>query len=397
MSFLLSSQNVSAYLTDKNLCVEDDIDPTKIELKPAKNFNLLLTLKSDRKLLVKQERHSKDGKTVGEFLNEWRIQEFLNQSPELAKSRHLFPEVLHFDAEHSIIVFDYLDDYLDLAEFYAKEKVFSAKIATEIGIGLATFHSSTFNHPDCRNFLSSSLQTPSESQPQQTPTSLHGVGRISPEVYGIFPADGLKFFALYQRYDSLGQAIAAFTATYHPCCLTHNDLKLNNLLLHNDWAQQISESRPAGMLRFIDWERSSWGDPAFDLGSIVASYLSLWLGSLVISKDIALEDSLRMAVTPLELLQPSLGALMSTYLAKFPEILEQQPALISRVVQFAGLALIQQIQAMLQYQKVFNNIGICMLQVAKSFLCRPQQSIPTIFGMSEAELIHSSQPQTVVT
>jgi hypothetical protein len=49
-------------------------------------------------------------------------------------------------------------------------------------------------------------------------------------------------------------------------------------------------------------------------------------------------------------------------------------------VQFAGLALIQQIQAILQYQKVFNNTGICMLQVAKSFLCRPQASIPTVFG-----------------
>jgi hypothetical protein len=31
--------------------------------------------KEDRKLLVKQERHDQKGKTAGEFLNEWRIQE----------------------------------------------------------------------------------------------------------------------------------------------------------------------------------------------------------------------------------------------------------------------------------------------------------------------------------
>jgi len=29
---------------------------------------------------VKQERYDYDGKTAGEFLNEWRIQEFLQQS-----------------------------------------------------------------------------------------------------------------------------------------------------------------------------------------------------------------------------------------------------------------------------------------------------------------------------
>ena len=68
------------------------------------------------------------------------------------------------------------------------------------------------------------------------------------------------------------------------------------------------------------------------------------------------------------------------YLEKFPEILEYRPDFEQRVVQFAGLALIQQIQAMIQYQKSFDNAGICMLQVAKSLLCRPDQSIPTIFG-----------------
>jgi hypothetical protein len=76
--------------------------------------------------------------------------------------------------------------------------------------------------------------------------------------------------------------------------------------------------------------------------------------------------------------------------------LQQQPTFLQRVVQFAGFALIQQIQAMLQYQKVFNNTGICMLQVAKSFLCRPQASIPTIFGQSEAQLINSSEPEPIL-
>jgi hypothetical protein len=394
MSFLLSSQNVHTYLSEKEICNKGDFDLTKIELKPAKNFNLLLTLKDEQKLLVKQERHFKDGKTASEFLNEWRVQELISHFSELTSIRYLFPEILHFDAEHSIIAFNYLEDYRDLDELYSKEQIFPVAIATEIGSAIAAVHSLTLENDSYQAFLTSSKKMQGGSE-KEIPTYLYGIERINPEVFSLFPSDGLKFLSLYQRYDSLGNAILALKDTYQPCCLTHQDFKLNNILLHNDWEQRISKPHSEGGLRFIDWERSSWGDPASDLGSIIASYLQIWLGSLIVSSDTTLEESLRMAITPLELLQPSLNALMSAYLASFPEILHQQPTFVQRSVQFAGLALIQQIHAMIQYQKVFNNTGICMLQVAKSFLCRPEQSILTVFGQSESELIDASKSELV--
>jgi thiamine kinase-like enzyme len=143
----------------------------------------------------------------------------------------------------------------------------------------------------------------------------------------------------------------------------------------------------------IDWERSTWGDPAFDLGTLISSYLQLWLGRLIISSSLSIEESLRLAITPLESLQPSIAALTQAYLQTFPEILEHRPDFIIRIVQFSGLALIQQIQAMIQYQKSFGNTGIAMLQVAKTLLGRPEASIPTVFGTTTGNLIN---PQIVV-
>jgi thiamine kinase-like enzyme len=206
--------------------------------------------------------------------------------------------------------------------------------------------------------------------------------RITPEIFGIVPADGLKFFALYQRYDSLGQAMAELGKAFKPCCLTHNDLKLNNILLQTDW-----EHSSDNIVRLIDWERSAWGDPAFDLGMLIASYLQIWLSSLVISQALSIEESLRLASTPLEKIQPAIAALSLAYLDVFPEIIQERPDFWQRVVQFAGLALIQQIQAMIQYQKSFGNTGICLLQVAKTLLCRPEQSMQTVFGTAAAGLI----------
>ncbi|NEQ12604.1 MAG: aminoglycoside phosphotransferase family protein, partial [Moorea sp. SIO3E2] len=124
MTFILNSHNVFDYLAARGLCNPSEQALSKIEPLEAKNFNLLLTFPDGHKLLVKQERHNQEGKAAGEFLNEWRIQEFLQQFPELANLRSLIPEVLHFDGENSIMVFRYLDDYRDLMDFYAKENIF---------------------------------------------------------------------------------------------------------------------------------------------------------------------------------------------------------------------------------------------------------------------------------
>ncbi|MGE5658246.1 MAG: phosphotransferase family protein [Actinomycetota bacterium] len=384
MTFLLTSKNVFEYLIEKRLCTQENQSTIQIDLKPAKNFNLLLSFPEGRKLLVKQEPHDRQGKTAGEFLREWQVQTLLQRFPELSQICPYLSEAIYFDAEHSVIVFNYLNDYCDLADFYGRANIFPTRIATALGATLATIHRLTLERPGYRELLQSN-QGELSPQPFELTRSLE---RIAPEIFGTFPADGLRFFSLYQRYDSLGQAIAELCNTIAPCCLIHNDLKLNNILLANNWEEVVSETVPStnSIIRLIDWEKSAWGDPAIDLGMLIASYLQCWLYSLMTSKTIALEESLRLATIPLEHLQPSIAALTRAYLSNFPEIFELRPDFLQRVVQFSGLALIQAILAMLQHEKIFGNAGICMLQVAKSLLCRPEPSIPTVFGMDAFEL-----------
>ncbi|MBE9168981.1 phosphotransferase [Pleurocapsales cyanobacterium LEGE 06147] len=381
MTFLLSGENVFDYLIERGLCESEVKSLGKIEPKIAKNFNLLINLSDEEQILVKQEPHNRSGETAGEFAREWRIRQFIQQFSELDSWRTWLPEVIDFDLANSIMAITYYQDHQNLADFYSQENIFPEQIAKTIGSMVATIHRTTFKRQEYQDFFAQATDTSN-----YFPDLLKGLERISPEIFGQVPSDGLKFLTLYQRYESLGKAIALLQKSLQPCCLVHNDLKLNNLLLPLDWEQTDSIE-----LKLIDWERSSWGDPAFDLGMLVSSYLSCWLGSLVVSKTLAIEESLRLAMTPLELLQPSLVNLLTTYLTNFPQILEQQPDFPRRVMQFAGLALIHTIQSLLQYQKSFNNTGICMLQVAKTLLCRPEISMQTIFGKSEAELISLSK------
>jgi len=377
MPFILSSQSVFDYLITQELCGIQEHSASEITLKPGKNFNLLIRLPDDRQFLVKQERHDREGKTRGEFVHEWRIHEFLRKFPELSQIHSYFSEAIHFDAENSIIVFKYLNEYRDLADFYIQDNYFPTEVARILGATLGSIHRLTLNREDYQEFWIAD---------ETKPYLAGGLERITPEIFGMVSTDGLKFFALYQRYDQLGKAIAYLSQALVPCCLTHNDLKLNNILISLNWEAGDSQE----VIRLIDWESCAWGDPANDLGTLIASYLQIWLYSMVTSKAIAIEDSLRLATIPLQILQPSIAALTSAYLAHFPEVLEFRPDFLQLVVQFCGLALIRSIQATLQHERTFDNSGICMLQVAKSLLCRPSASIPTIFGMEASKMIPMS-------
>ncbi|MUH00739.1 phosphotransferase [Scytonema sp. UIC 10036] len=383
MTFFLSSHNVFNYLIEHGLCNQKEQTISKIESKSSKNFNLLVTFPNNRHLLIKQERYNKEGKTKNEFVKEWRFHKWLLAFPEVADIKELISEVIHFDPSRFIIIFNYLDNYCDLEDFYNQEQNLPTSIASEIGKAIATVHSKTFESNVYKFFFLSDSQ-----ELEKTPNFLHGLEKLKPEIFARVTSDNFKFFKLYQRYESFGEAIAKLKNTYQRRCLIHNDLKLNNILLNNQWQRSLSNTDASAnsIIRIIDWERCTWGDPAFDLGRIIASYLNIWLSSLIVSTDIDLAIALQLATTPLEKIQPSINALIQGYFQKFPEIIDTYPNFLLKVMQFTGMALLEKIQIRIRYHEPFGNRGVCMLQVAKTLLCEPERSLPIIFGTTASEL-----------
>ncbi len=382
---ILNSENIANYLIESNLCNHAEKDQLILESIPVetKNFNLLVSFPNQNKMLVKQDRNLQAENSPNELINASKIQAALNQFENLDRVRSLLPEILHLDPENSILILRYLSDYTDLENFYKKSLDFSVEIASVLGVTIAKIHRETFNSQQNQNLFS---QYSESYRGKNSLKSISSLDCISPEFFSSFPIEGLKFISLYQRSDTLGQAVAELENAYTSCCLTHNDLKLCNILVNNNWEDQTTSN----ILRLIDWECSALGDPAYDLGTLISSYLKLWLNSLVVSKALKIEESLRLATIPLETLQPSIAHLIQAYLKTFPTVIERRPDFIKRVVQFSGAALIGEIISSIKYQKTFGNTGICMLQVAKSLVCRPEASLPTIFGMSVTELYQIS-------
>jgi Phosphotransferase enzyme family len=392
MKIILDTDNIFEYLHTLNYCNTSDRDTSKITVIQAKNFNLLISFVDGRNLLIKQEIHDYMGKAKGEFWSVWQIHQLMKCHPSFDdKIRDSLPELLHFDSENYILIINYLVDYIDLFDYYTQENQFPVAIAKLIGQLLASIHSQTFQRRDYRNFLSISpsetldINTTDSTVFQQKKTGnfytpidiIHRLSRITPQVFRTTPQECLQFFKLYQRFPSLSQTIIDLGNSISPSCLVHNDLKLNNILLYSKWI--YSESKA---IKIIDWERAYWGDPAFDVGCILGSYLEIWLDGLTISSALSINESLQLATTPLELLQPSLFNLIQSYMEGFQEIMIARPDFLDRVIQFAGLSLIERVEITIDEDRIFGNRGIVMLQVAKQLICTPQAAINTLFGNS---------------
>lgn len=387
MVFSLSSHNVIQYLHDAGLCSSEDgahADP-ELPQSSKKNLNLLVKLASNCKLLVKQESYTQSLGSQEEFFNEWLFHELLNSFPVLKNISAIESLVVHFDEDNSILVRRYLSEYLELDNFYRENGIFPEKVATAIGEVLGRLHCATFNRREYQDFIATA---PTGGIRYQYYNPAQGIEAIGPEIFAHVPASALSFYSLYQHYDDLESEIAGLANSWHPSCLTHNDLKLENVLLNKQWEEKNTDT---SLVRLIDWEAYSWGDPAFDLGTVIASYLKIWLESLVVDPTMSLDDSLQLAVVPLEAIQPSMLALTRSYLKTFPRILEYRQEFILRVVQFAGLVLIKDLEERIDSNKYFDNIGMCTLEFARKILTMQQLSVMAIFGVSELEII---QPVT---
>jgi thiamine kinase-like enzyme len=389
MTLWLNSENIVGYLFETGIYNSDSKNAVTSEQIGGKNFNLAVSYSNGHKHFVKQERRRGEDNVSGELSQEWNVHRFLQQFTELEHFRQWLPEIVHFDADNSIVVYNYFNSYHNLSEFYIQERNFAPEIATTLGKVLATIHKLTAKREDYQDVLCTENE---ELYLVSLKSITQPLNRLSPDIFGAVPMDGLKFMRLYQRYDSLGQAIGELISSFQPLCLIHGDLKLNNILLSQKWEtnRSLSDNLNLDVVKIIDWELASWGDPAFDLGTVIASYLQIWLGSLAIKRDeegeIDVEESLCLAEIPLRMLKPSVTALCQAYLEQFPEVLQIYPDFLEKVLRCAGLALFDRIQSALQYQKVFGNQSVCLLQVAKSLLCAPQKFIHTIMSLTDADL-----------
>lgn len=159
-------------------------------------------------------------------------------------------------------------------------------------------------------------------------------------------------------------------------CLTLNTLEFSTILISQEWAN-LSPNKanlPDDLIKFLHWHNYSWGDPANDLGQIVTCYFLLWIKSMLIDSNIDLKESIQSASISLDVIRPLMSAMIKSYVNYYPNILQQYPEFLKRVIQFAGLGLIYQLLREFQFhpQEAINHQEV-YFYIAAQLLCKPEK------------------------
>jgi Ser/Thr protein kinase RdoA (MazF antagonist) len=161
-------------------------------------------------------------------------------------------------------------------------------------------------------------------------------------------------------------------ADVEPDALVHGDLRWDNCL-----AVTAPPARRRTRVLVIDWELAGRGSAAFDVGTVMAEYLRVWVGSIPI---VAPSDPGRLvahARHPLAAAQPAVAAFWSAYRRSS----RHEPAL-RRIVELTAVRLLQIAVERAGETNVPTAHVMTLVQLADNMLTSPEVAAWGILGLS---------------
>ena len=114
----------------------------------------------------------------------------------------------------------------------------------------------------------------------------------------------------------------------------HGDVKWENCLWRESAGEPIT-------LKWIDWELTDLGDPAWDTGCFIQCYLSHWIRSLPPVTGLTLADRIGSDADLFSAMQPALRAFLEDYIAALQATGSEVLGLRERIMRCAAARMVQ--------------------------------------------------------
>lgn len=153
--------------------------------------------------------------------------------------------------------------------------------------------------------------------------------------------------------------------------LAHGDLRWDNCL-----AIAPPGSRRRTRVLLVDWELAGPGRPGYDVGTAIAEYLALWVGSIPIIEP---ENPSRLtghALHPLKRMLPAIHRLWFAY-----DRSSARRVSLRRVIEFAGVRLLQTAVERAQGLGRPTAHVVTLLQLSDNLLRQPDEAAAGLLGL----------------
>jgi len=333
----LTEANVLYYLADKKFASLEDAVSGQFTVRSLGRRNRDFWIHAgDRHYFIKQVRKW-DAINRSALDAEASLYHHSQSDPRFRFLQPILPACHAYDPEASALILEFLLNY---ASAFDSLKRFSPELARHIGGILGEFHSRT---------ASSELR---QSYPDDVPWffSLH---KIEEEDLIEGSPGRRELLHTIRRYPKFAPALDDLRNRWRHECLIHADSKLENWLVAPD-----GEST-----RLIDWECLSWGDPRWDVATLLQSY---WNFFVRYPQRYSADQ-----------IQPALHAALAAYSER--RALGSQD-LVSAIIPFAAVRMLQSAFESLEKAPELTPSVVRLLQASLNILTRPVWAADTLLG-----------------
>ncbi len=365
---MLTQKKSVFYLIDQQLLSPEVIvnDQIKVTFTPRRNRNVCVISNASSSYFIKQGQETKG---LGTITNEAAIYQVLKKMQQSHLQAYL-PACVHYDESAKILVLEYIPDAQDLRAYHLKRGQFPKSIGHQIGTILGLLHHLTLMNPDEGN----------SSLPLVTPwvLSLH-----HPELnlFRTISKVGLRLIKIMQQFPEFGEKLDQLRLDWCPDTLIHSDIKFENFIAYPG-------PRSRRQLKLIDWEFAGQGDPCWDVGSVLSSYLCFWLTSIPITGEKPPDQFVTLARYPLVNMQGAIAAFWDAYIQQMQLDPVMAEIYLLRSIQFGAARLVQTAYEMALSANQLTSTMICLLQLSLNILQRPEDAITELLGIQSQELHH---------
>lgn len=356
---MLTLPDVIPYLTGLGLLSRASVvaGDVRVFVAPRRNHNFKVRRADGPSLFLKQGQ-IRDG--FSNVRREADVYALLNGQHSERRYRYA-PRFVNYDAAEDVLAVELLDDSVDLRQSDASRRLPSLRAATRLGTALASLHA----------FVPVSTAAELLGHGEPGVLTAHRPGLV---LLRDFSAASIDLVRMIQAHPEVIEQLEKLRAAWRPEAFIHHDARWDNVLV----------GPRANTITLIDWETAAVGDPAWDVGAVLADYVSQWLLSIPSSGNAPPEQVLHLARRPLNTFHPAMSALWLAYQHHSGLSGEQSHNMLKRVTKFTGLKLLQSGIEQVQSAPRWTVAALCQLQVGTNLMARPTEGSRQLLKLASA-------------
>ena len=272
--------------------------------------------------------------------NEVVLHQIISEESRSSRLRKAVPRLLDYDPAQGLLIFEGLRGASTLRQLVESGRAPSDAILIHFAAVLAALHETSISaarerYPDRR------LLPPIQPMTDLTPSELAR-------------GPGLQYADYVAAVQAVDRELQALCIDWSPTALIHFDARDDNILIKQ------GSSHDTIPVFLVDWELAGFGDPAYDVGTVIGQLIYHALRNLTVDQAA-------------ELVIPRRG--VSLFIRSYTQLAGNPPVdLPVRAVRYAGIFLLMRALATLQVAGALGPAGKLCLLLGPRFIAHPAVS-----------------------